>query len=71
MQVKILSTFLDGYDRYIAGDTRTIDSADAARFIKAGWVSAVDVPAEPDATTTATNLAVADLDHSTGVDNHG
>ena len=42
MRIHILTTFLDGRDRFEAGDKRTVPDADAQRFIAAGWARPAD-----------------------------
>lgn len=39
MKIKCLTTFLDGRDRFEAGDVRQVDDDRAARFIAAGWAA--------------------------------
>lgn len=70
MRITPLQTFLDGRDRYEAGDSRTVSDADGERFIKNGWavptggaVEHVDAPAE-------VTLEVQNLVHPQGV-SHG
>lgn len=47
MKIKIKTTFLDGRDRFEAGDARTVDDADGARFIANGWAYVVGGEASP------------------------
>jgi len=50
MKILCNTTFLDGRDRFEAGDTRTVDDDRGARFIAAGWAA---IPGEqPVATAT-------------------
>lgn len=42
MQIKCLTTFLDGRDRFEQGDTRAVSDEQADRFIAAGWASSLD-----------------------------
>ncbi len=38
MRIKVLTTFLDGRDKFHADDVRTVEDEEAAqRFIAAGW----------------------------------
>lgn len=54
MRIKCLTTFLEGRDRFEAGDVRTVPDADAARFIAAGWAAdAADAVTADDQATTA------------------
>lgn len=41
MRLEAKTTFLDGADRFEAGDIRTVDDARGARLIAAGWASEV------------------------------
>jgi len=52
MKIQALTTFLDGRDRFEAGDIRTVPDADGARFCANGW--AADVTGQ-----TATGTAAA------------
>lgn len=47
MKIECKTTFLDGRDRYEAGDARTVDDAKAAHFIKQGWAAPVGEGAQP------------------------
>lgn len=37
MRIHCITTFLDGPDRFEAGDSRTVDAVRAQRFIAQGW----------------------------------
>jgi hypothetical protein len=37
MKIEVLSTFLDGKERFEAGDIRTVDDERGARFVANGW----------------------------------
>lgn len=37
MRIEALTTFLDGKDRFEAGDIRTVDDERGARLVAAGW----------------------------------
>ena len=37
MKIEALTTFLDGRDRFEAGDIRSVSDVDGARFVAAGW----------------------------------
>lgn len=41
MKIEILTTFLDGKDRFEAGDIRTVPDADGLRFVGNGWAKDV------------------------------
>ncbi len=53
MQIKCLTTFLDGRDRFKQGDVRTVSDEQAARFLAAGWASTLDGQAAAAATGAA------------------
>lgn len=40
MKVTCTCTFLDGRDRFEAGDVRQVDDERGARFVAAGWATA-------------------------------
>lgn len=42
MRIEITTTFLDGVDRFEAGDVRTVDDERGARFVAAGWAKDQD-----------------------------
>lgn len=50
MRIECKATFLDGADRFEAGDIRTVDDARAQRFLAHGWASEVGQPAAPQST---------------------
>lgn len=62
MKIHCLTTFLDGTDRFEAGDTRTVDDERAARFIAAGWAcipgSDPVAPASGDVTLNVQNAVI-------------
>lgn len=70
MRIECLTTFLDGRERFVAGDIFTIADADAARFVKAGWAKEVGAPTPSPLANSQTNLAVQNSVIGTG-DNHG
>ncbi len=37
LRIECLTTFLDGRDRFIEGDIRTVSDEDGARFVGHGW----------------------------------
>lgn len=47
MRIECKTTFLDGIDRFEAGDIRTVDDARAHRFIAHGWAAEFGQPAWP------------------------
>ena len=65
MRIKCLTTFLEGRDRFEAGDVRTVPDADAARFIAAGWAADAADADFPGAPTTAEGAVTLDIHSST------
>ena len=63
MRITVISTFLDGPERFEAGDTRTVSDDRGAAFIAHGWASADGTPA---ATTTAAATGGVTLDIHNG-----
>jgi hypothetical protein len=61
MKIHCTTTFLDGRDRFEAGETRVVDAERAKRFIAAGWASAEGEPATDLPELPATDLTI----HST------
>lgn len=70
MKIHCLTTFLDGPDRFEAGDVRTVDDERAARFIDAGWAHADGAEPQP-AAEGAVTLNIANAKHGHGVTTHG
>lgn len=42
MKIEIMTTFLDGRDRFESGDVRTVSDEDGERFVAAGWAAPID-----------------------------
>ncbi len=71
MRIQVLTTFLDGRDKYHKDDIRTVeDEADAQRFIAAGWAVEygkepvpVDTPASVDLKVDSARHVVKDKTH--------
>ena len=61
MRIECLTTFLDGRDRFEAGDVRTVDDERAAVFIGHGWAK----PEGGSAPAGATGETVLDIHDST------
>ncbi len=57
MNIKCLTTFLDGRDRFEAGDVRSVKPEQASRFVAAGWASSQEAEPAPQK-TGATDLTV-------------
>lgn len=79
MKITCTTTFLDGRERFEAGETlatesgqgcRVITEDQAARFVAAGWASADGTPAPDAGGPTETTLAVANVIHASEV-RHG
>lgn len=70
MRITCLTTFLDGTDRFEAGDTRTVDDERGAAFIANGWASADGAPAATPATGAVT-LDIHNGQLGLGDTNHG
>jgi len=59
MKIEALTTFLDGRDRYEAGDIRTVSDEDGARFCAAGWAKDITgAAATGEATAGTVDLAI-------------
>jgi hypothetical protein len=56
MRIEVVTTFLDGRDRYEAGDVRSVSEEDGARFIANGWAKR---PGEPDPQAKAGVVSLA------------
>ena len=54
MRIECKTTFLDGADRFEAGDIRTVDDARAQRFMAHGWAAEVGQPAVASSAEPAT-----------------
>lgn len=39
MKIEVTTTFLEGRDRFEAGDIRTVPDEDGARFVASGWAA--------------------------------
>jgi hypothetical protein len=70
MKIEALTTFLDGRDRFEAGDVRTVSDEDGARFCAAGWAKDISgtVPTG-DAATGSADLAIHNATHNVGDSN--
>lgn len=69
MKIRCLTTFLDGRDRFEAGDVRQVDDDRAARFIAAGWAAdaAGDEVLPQAASPASVDLDVHNVTHKTQV----
>jgi hypothetical protein len=47
MRIECKSSFLDGAERFEAGDIRTVSDARGHRFMAHGWAAEVGQPATP------------------------
>ena len=50
MRIECKTTFLDGAERFEAGDIRTVDDGRGQRFLAHGWASEIGQPAAPQGT---------------------
>lgn len=66
MKVTCITTFLDGRDRFEAGDVRQVDDERGARFVAAGWATA-DEPQPVPAVAGDVALNVQSVTHKTEV----
>ena len=65
------TTFLDGVDRFEAGDVRSLDAERAARLIASGWASPADAPtSSAPADQSAADLTIKSAKHAQGA-KHG
>lgn len=64
MKIICTTTFLDGRDRFEAGEVRVVDDAAGARFIAAGWAR------EPGAEAVAAAMGDTTLDVQKAVIGH-
>lgn len=58
MRIICTTTFLDGRDRFEAGDTRTVDDERGSYFVANGWATA-DGQAAGNAAQADASLAIA------------
>lgn len=71
MRIHCLTTFLEGRDRYAAGDVRSVPDDVAARAIAAGWAEPADRSAPAAAPAAgATTLSIDNGQHGQEV-RHG
>lgn len=69
MRITCTTTFLDGRDRFEAGETRVVDDERGARFVANGWATADgDAPADGGAAPAAeVTLDIKNVTHKTEV----
>lgn len=70
MKIECLTTFLDGPERFEAGDIRTVDDDRGARFVGAGWAKDLAGRVATGAPGGNAELNIHKATSSTG-DNHG
>jgi hypothetical protein len=69
MRIECKTTFLDGIDRFEAGDIRTVDDARGQRFLAHGWAAEIgQEAAEP--TDEPVSLDIQNSAHRQGA-KHG
>ena len=71
MRIKVLTTFLDGRDKFYVDDVRTVPDEDGARFINAGWAVAEGSAPAPVETPASVDLKVHSARHSITEKKHG
>lgn len=71
MRIEILTTFIDGRDRFEKDDIRTVSDEDAARFIKNGWAKPAGSEAPAVASPAAVEVAIHSSRHATKGRTHG
>ena len=69
MKIECLTTFLDGRDRFEAGDIRTVEDARGAQFVAAGWAKDADGRVATGATGGNAELKVDGAVSATGDSN--
>lgn len=67
MWIQVRTTFLDGRDRFVAGEVRCVDDEAAQRFIGNRWAAEVSAPPTPDAPAASGETVTLDI-HSGGHD---
>jgi hypothetical protein len=70
MRVKVLGTFLDGRDRYEAGDERTVDERVGALAVRNGWAVEIgELPVEMPSAPEPVTLEIHGAAHAAGDSN--
>lgn len=70
MKIEVLNTFLDGMERFEAGDIRTVDDERGARFVANGWAKDTAGRVATGTTTDNADLSIQNSIIGLG-DNHG
>ncbi len=71
MKIEVLTPFLDGTDRFEAGDIRTVSDERGTLFVALGWAKDVEGRiASSTAAPGSTDLTIHNAKMGTG-DNHG
>jgi hypothetical protein len=71
MRIECLTTFLDGRERFEAGDIFTIDDAHGAYFVKNGWAKEAGAPDPAPAADDPVTLDVQPMSHKQKAVTHG
>ena len=58
MRIECKTTFLDGPDRFEAGDVRTVEDARGHKFLAHGWAAEVGAALAPVTAGATTDLAI-------------
>lgn len=71
MKIECLTTFLNGRDRFEAGDVRTVQDEDGAQFVANGWAKSLSgQPATAEPAGGSTDLDIQSSTMNLG-DHHG
>ena len=70
MRIECKTTFLDGAERFEAGDIRTVDDARGHRFLAHGWAAEVGQQAAPQSAGPV-SLDIHNAAHGHGSKQHG
>lgn len=71
MRIHCTTTFLDGTQRFVKDDIRTVDDADGERFIRAGWAVREGAAAAPAAAADPVTLQVQNASQGQKERKHG
>ncbi len=71
MKIECLSTFLDGAQRFEAGDIRTVPDALAHKFVALGWAKEAGKPAAAEPAVGEVSLDIHNAASGLKDTNHG
>ena len=69
MKIEALTLFLDGTDRFEAGDVRTVDDERGARLVGNGWAKDLSGGVATGETPSNTDLTINPANHASGDSN--